>query len=103
MGISGSKGRFTPCVGPAGRPNIFAPMMPISYNTINGTAINNMVNNVASGVTIAEMMSAAMMACLRYCASTVADTTPTRDNNVSTRGSSKAQPKISRNFTLKSM
>src|SRR5581483_101621 len=47
------------------RPNNLAPTIPTSYNTISGTAINNMVNRVASGVTTADKISATITACFR--------------------------------------
>ena len=54
-----------------------APIIPISYNTIKGTAIKSMVKRVASGVTMADRINAAMIACFRYFANTWAETTPT--------------------------
>ena len=50
--------------------------MPISYNTIKGTAIKSMVKRVASGVTMADRINAARIACFRYLANMLADTTP---------------------------
>ena len=58
---------------------------------------------VASGVTTADRIKAAMIACFRYFASVAPVTTPSRARMVSTSGNSNAQPKINRNFTLKSM
>ena len=50
-----------------------------------------------------DRIKAAMIACFRYFASVAPVTTPSRARMVSTSGNSNAQPKISRNFTLKSI